>query len=165
MKKPISHNALNTLAVLMLLLPAFLLLPGPSALAQQPMLQEEMLPIEPPDRSGGPDGLEITEFIFNETITKLGADFYHYFFQNWSNPSGVEGLSIYVEERPVPGMGGIVSLRIEDQIVYQGMLRPNNQQIRDAADQAVERAQGYLINYELMQQQLESDDKSGSGIF
>lgn len=140
------------------------LLVSTSAFGQLP---EERIPIEPPlnNENSTDDGLGITEFIFNETITKLGADFYHYFFQNWVNTSTTEGLSIYVLERPIPGMGGIISVKIEEQIVYQGMLRPNNQQIRDAAAAAVERAQSYMINYEVIQQQLESDDQRGSGIF
>lgn len=113
----------------------------------------------------GEDGIEITEFIFNETITKLGSDFYYHFFQDWHNPSDIEGFSIYIKERPIPGMGGIVSIEVEDQQVYQGFLRPNHQQIKDAATVAIEKCQSYLINYELIQQQLESDDQSGSGIY
>jgi hypothetical protein len=113
----------------------------------------------------GDDGIEISEFIFNETITRLGADFYYHFFHNWKNPSDIIGLSIYIKEKPIPGMGGIVTIEIDDQSVYQGFLRPGHQQIVDAAKQAVEQVQSYLINYELVRKQLESDDQSGGGIF
>jgi hypothetical protein len=115
--------------------------------------------------TSNPDGLQITEFIFNETISKLGADFYHYFFQQWQNPSGVEGLSIHVQERPVPGMGALVMIKVEEQLVYQGMLRPNVQMIRDAVKAAVQRTQAYFTNYEMIRQQLESDDMRGTGIY
>jgi hypothetical protein len=111
------------------------------------------------------DGIEITEFIFNETITRLGADFYYHFFHNWKNPSDIIGLSIYIKEKPIPGMGGIVTIEIEDQSVYQGFLRPGPQRIIDAAMQAVEQTQSYLINYEMIRKQLESEDQSGGGIF
>ncbi len=115
--------------------------------------------------TSNPDGLQITEFIFNETITKLGSDFYYYFFQQWENPSGVEGLSIHVQERPIPGMGGLVMVKVENQMVYQGMLRPNIQIIRDAASSAIQRTQAYFTNYEMIQQQLESDDLRGTGVY
>jgi hypothetical protein len=115
--------------------------------------------------TSNPDGLQITEFIFNETITKLGADFYHFFFQQWENPSGVEGLSIHVQERPIPGMGALVMVKVEEQLVYQGMLRPNVQMIRDAVTAAVQRTQAYFTNYEMIRQQLESDDMRGTGIY
>ncbi len=127
--------------------------------AQMPLLLDD------DDSIRGEDGIEITEFIFNETITKLGSDFYYHFFQNWYNPSDVAGLSIYIKERPVPGMGGIVTVQVEDQAVYQGFLRPGYQRILDAAVLAVERTQEYMLNYEMIRQQLESEDHSGSGIF
>lgn len=111
------------------------------------------------------DGIEITEFIFNETMTKLGADFYYFFFQQWRNPTNIEGLSIYVIEKPLPGMGGIISIKVEDRIVFQSMLRPNVQQIRDAATAAVQRTQSYFVNYKQIQEQLDGDDQSGTGIY
>lgn len=123
------------------------------------------LRLDDEDSLRGEDGIEITEFIFNETITKLGSDFYYHFFQNWYNPSDVVGLSIYIEERPIPGMGGIVTVKVEEQSVYQGFLRPGYQRILDAAVLAVEKTQEYMSNYEMIQKQLESEDHSGTGIF
>jgi curli production assembly/transport component CsgE len=145
---------LRTILIIVVIF-SFLHSPG-----QTPLLFEDRL-----EDTQGEDGIEITEFIFNETITKLGSDFYYHFFQNWHNPSDIEGFSIHIKERPIPGMGGIVSIEIEDQQVYQGFLRPNRQQIIDAATVAIERCQSYLVNYELIQQQLESEDQSGSGIY
>lgn len=111
------------------------------------------------------DGIEITEFIFNETITKLGNDFHYLFFQQWQNPTQIEGLSIYVQEKPVPGMGGLVMIKVEDTMVFQSMLRPNMEQIRQAAENAVARVRNYFLNYEQIQEQLDGDDLKGTGIF
>ncbi len=111
------------------------------------------------------EGIEITEFIFNKTITKVGSDFYNHFFQHWSNPSGVVGLSVYIEERPVPGMGVIITVRVEDRQVYGTSLRPGYQEIIDAAQAAIEQTQSYFIDYEIDQEQMESQDFSGSGIY
>jgi curli production assembly/transport component CsgE len=124
------------------------------------LIEQERLDNDLPE-----DGIEITEFIFNETITKLGSDFYYHFFQNWFNPSNVTGLSIHIMERPIPGMGGIVTVNVEGHAVYQGFLRPGHQRILDAALFAVERTQEYFVNYEMIRQQLESEDHSGTGIF
>lgn len=131
-----------------------------------PILSAQVpLRLDDEDNLRGEDGIEITEFIFNETITKLGSDFYYHFFQHWYNPSDVVGLSIYIKERPIPGMGGIVTVKVEEQTVYQGFLRPGYQKILDAAVIAVEKTQEYMANYEMIQQQLESEDHSGTGIF
>ncbi len=117
------------------------------------------------DKQKSIDGIEVTDMIFNETITKIGNDFHHHFFQNWQNPSDITGISIYIKERPVPGMGSIIYVEIEDRMVYQASLRPQHQQIIDAAKDAIERAQSHLINYETIQQQLKSEDEAGSGIY
>ncbi|MGM0573925.1 MAG: CsgE family curli-type amyloid fiber assembly protein [Bacteroidota bacterium] len=133
-------------------------------MAQQPPPLELDLG-EHMERPVGPDGIEMTEFIFNETITKLGNDFYHHFFQEWFNPSEVRDLSIHVRERPIPGMGSLVNLVIDGQVVYQGVLRPGFQKVVDAAEAAVQQAQEFMTSYEMMQQQLGKGDLSGSGIF
>jgi len=135
-----------------------------TSMAQQPPPIELELEGEL-ERPVGPDGVEMTEFIFNETITKLGNDFYHHFFQEWFNPSEVRDLSIHVRERPIPGMGSLVNLVIEDQIIYQGVLRPGPQTVTDAAEAAVKQAQEFMMSYEMMQEQLGRGDLSGSGIF
>lgn len=122
-------------------------------------------PGQPRPASRATDGIEITEFIFNETITKLGNDFYYLFFQQWQNPTQIEGLSIYVQERPMPGMGGVVMIKVEDRMVFQAMLRPNMEQIRQAAASAVDRVRNYFVNYQQIQEQLDGDDLKGTGIF
>lgn len=126
---------------------------------------QQAQPGQPRPSSRASDGIEITEFIFNETITKLGNDFHYLFFQSWQNPTQIEGLSIYVQERPMPGMGGLVMIKVEDRIVFQAMLRPNMEQIRQAAANAVERVRNYFMNYQQIQEQLDGDDLKGTGIF
>ncbi len=110
------------------------------------------------------DKIEITEFIFNETMTKIGSDFYDYFFQSWKNPTSQKELSIHIKEKPVPGMATRITITIEEQDVYIGFIRPGDEKIQEEATDAVSRCQSYFINYEMIRKQLSSEDMTGSGI-
>jgi curli production assembly/transport component CsgE len=111
------------------------------------------------------EGVDVTEFIFDETITKVGGDFYEYFYQNWSNPTDIEGLSIQVEEKPLPGMGAFLWISIEEMIVYQNFVKPGGENIELAAKEAIQACQSFFYEYEEVREQLESQDLSGRGVF
>ena len=66
-----------------------------------------------------PLDLEIGEMIFDETITKVGRDFYEIFFNNWSNPTEIKDFSITVQERPMPGVGTQITVTIDDFVLVK----------------------------------------------
>ena len=112
-----------------------------------------------------PLDLEIGEMIFDETITKVGRDFYEIFYNNWSNPTQIKDFSITVKEMPMPGVGTQITVTIDDFELIKQFIRPNQEMIEMLAEYTVSRATQYLVNYQEIQAQLQSADQTGTGIF
>lgn len=109
--------------------------------------------------------VEDLSFLFDETVTKIGSDFFQKFHSKWENPSNVQGVSIYVGEKPVPGMGTQIWIKVDERFVYRAVLRPNPEQLKQEVEKALGTVRSYFINYELIQKQLDSQDYSGNGIY
>lgn len=109
--------------------------------------------------------VEIAELVFDETITKIGRDFYYEFFNKWENPTTIKSFSIAVKERPMPGLGTQVRVEINDNQIFIRFLQPKQELIEIMSEYAVQLCQQYLINYQDIQEQLKSEDQLGSGIF
>ena len=86
-------------------------------------------------------------FVMNETFSVIGNDFYTAFYGAWSEPEGVSMYTVFVDEEPAPRFGARIRVKVDDTLLYQAFLRPNNGKIRRAARQAVRRAQLYLQKY------------------
>ena len=112
-----------------------------------------------------PLDLEIGEMIFDETITKVGRDFYEIFFNNWSNPTTITDFSITIKEMPMPGIGTQITVLMDEFEILKQFIRPNQEMIEMLAEYTVGLASQYLVNYQEIQAQLQSEDQSGTGIF
>ena len=112
-----------------------------------------------------PLDLEIGEMIFDETITKVGRDFYDVFFTSWNNPTKIKDFSITIKERPMPGIGTQITVFIDEHEILKQFIRPNQEMIEMLAGYTVGLATQYLVNYQEIQAQLLSDDQAGTGIF
>jgi curli production assembly/transport component CsgE len=125
---------------------------------QTALPQQHKMAIDPLD-------LEIGEMIFDETITKVGRDFYEIFFNNWSNPTQIKDFSITIKEMPMPGIGTQITVLIDDYELLKQFIRPNQEMIEMLSEYSVGLASQFLLNYQEIQAQLQSDDQSGTGIF
>lgn len=112
-----------------------------------------------------PLDLEIGEMVFDETITKVGRDFYELFFNGWSNPTQIRDFSISISEKPMPGVGTQITVTIDDQEILKQFVRPNQEMIEILAEYTVGLVSQYLLNYQEIQAQLQSADQIGTGIF
>ena len=112
-----------------------------------------------------PLDLEIGEMIFDETITKVGRDFYEIFFNNWSNPTTITDFSITIKEMPMPGIGTQITVLMDEFEILKQFIRPNQEMIEMLAEYTVGLASQYLVNYQEIQAQLQSEDQSGTGIY
>ena len=109
--------------------------------------------------------LEIDGLIIDETKTKIGRDFYDIFYTNWQRPRNINGFTVYIREMATPSSGSWVWVVVDENIVYQTMLRPRYDVIEEAARYSVTAAQQYLLQYSQDQRQLSGEDMSGSGIY
>lgn len=125
---------------------------------QAPPTQQQIIAIDPID-------LEIGEMIFDETITKVGRDFYDEFFTDWNNPTTTTDFSITIKEMPMPGIGTQITVFINDIEILKQFIRPNQEMIEMLAEYTVGLVNQYLMNYQEIQAQLQSEDQSGTGIY
>jgi curli production assembly/transport component CsgE len=106
---------------------------------------------------------EITGLIIEETVTKIGYEFYEYFFIKWKSPPGAhKHYNILITERVSSTWGSLIEVNIGESTVWSGMLKPSSEEIEDAAQQAVEAATEYLNNGQ--KQQPQTEDMAESGI-
>lgn len=109
--------------------------------------------------------LEIDGLVIDETITKIGRDFFDKFYSSWEAPKGATDFQITVIERPLPGIGAQVVVKLNDDEVFEQFLQPREDIIEAAANYAIGYLTQYLLDYENIKKNLEGDDMTGSGIF
>jgi len=112
-----------------------------------------------------PTDLEIDEIILDETITKVGRDFYDLFYTSWNNPTQIKNFSITIKEMPMPGIGTQITVMIDDFEILKQFIRPNQEMIELLSAYTVELATQFLLNYEEIQAQLQNEDQAGTGIY
>lgn len=107
---------------------------------------------------------EITGLVIERTMTKIGYDFYEYFFLLWEAPraTGIQDYNITINERASPLWGSWVWVDVNGTTIWNKVLRPRSAEIEEAAKEAIETTKQYLVNYE--QYQFQSEDLVGTGI-
>lgn len=109
--------------------------------------------------------LEVDGLIVDNTVTKMGRDFYDIFMSKWEAPPNAKNFTITIRELPSLGIGTAVVVEINDHQVIEVPLQPRYDIIEEIATYAVGRCYEYLEHYEQIQQELSGDDLSGSGIY
>lgn len=109
--------------------------------------------------------LEVDGLIMDETITKVGRDFYDLFYSNWNAPKNAKNFTIVIKEMVLPGLATQVTILVNDNEVFKQRVQPRYDILEQMSNYAIQRTGKYLINYEKMKSQLDGDDQSGSGIF
>jgi len=109
--------------------------------------------------------MDLGGIIIDETISKMGQDFYRYFNNNWNDPGTNENFNIYISEKPTPGMGNMIIIKINYEEIFKNRISPQQQVIESLAEYAINQSQQYIRNYEEITKQLEGEDMSGTGIY
>ena len=109
--------------------------------------------------------IEIEGLIVDETRTKIGRDFYDIFYNKWVAPQNVKDFTITISEKPMPRLGALVSIQINDMHVFSDFVQPRWEIIEERAEVGIEQVRNYLENWEMIQNELQGEDMQGSGIF
>ena len=113
---------------------------------------------------------EINGLVVDETITKVGRDFYEVFYSKWEAPRsdaspGQRSYTIFIKELPQIGQGSLVSIYMDDTELFSQPVQPRYEVIEALAEYAVSLVSNYVANYESLVEQLGNEDQQGSGIF
>jgi hypothetical protein len=118
-------------------------------------------------------------FILDNTKTKIGRDLYEEFYRQW-NSIQLDSVSlaqfkasvktnseliIDLEEIPAPGLSNIVSIKVGDLLVWQQFVQTRSEALIIQVNEAVQEVLGYFVSYQDIQNQLGSEDQSGTGIY
>lgn len=101
-------------------------------------------------------GPESSGLVLDQTITKLGRDFFDLFYTGFEAPPGIVDYTIILTERPIRAGQALVALTVNDVELLELPLSPQADQIAEAATQAVAVAQGLLLENQRVSRQLES---------
>lgn len=115
--------------------------------------------------NGEEKSIDLGGLIIDETISKVGQDFYRYFNDQWNDPETNINFNIYISEKPMPGMGNMIIVTINYEEIFKNKISPQQQVIKSLAEYAINRSQQYVRNYEKITKQLEDEDMSGTGIY
>lgn len=104
-------------------------------------------------------GSESSGLVVDQTITKIGHDFYDQFYSRWEAPANVTDFIIVIGEKPGRGNNAIVTLSVNDTDLLEFPLQSKYDLIMDTAQHAIEIAGGYLQQAYNVSQQLEKGNK------
>ena len=126
--------------------------------------------------------------LLDNTRSKIGRDFYEAFFRHYAElpksttpllaPADttvkvtanveldINAFIVTIEELPALGVGtSIISVSLNDQVVWQNYIQLRQDVIEAYAFNAAEVVNQYVVNYQEIQRSLEGDDQRGSGLF
>ncbi len=90
------------------------------------------------------DGIYLQGLVTQKTITKSGRDFYRYFFSDYYNKQITTTKDILIEEVPGRRRSTRISVKIDNQILWQFFARPKKDFLKQMAATSLERCISYL---------------------
>ena len=108
---------------------------------------------------------EIDGLIIDETVSRIGQDFYRHFVNRWEPLKGIEDYNILINERANARWGSWISIKVNDATVYVKVLRSRPTEIEAAVEEGVSMTARYLLLVYQRERELETGDLAGSGIY
>ncbi|WP_198990495.1 CsgE family curli-type amyloid fiber assembly protein [Hymenobacter sp. BT559] len=101
-------------------------------------------------------GPESAGLVLDQTITKLGRDFFDMFYVTFEPPAGSTDYTIAITERPGRIGSALVALTVNDVDLFEIPLSPQYEQMMAVAAEAVAAAQSQLLENQRVSRQLEA---------
>ena len=99
-------------------------------------------------------GLEISGMMSDETTTKFGHEFFDAFHRAWKPLLGSR-YNITINERVDPLRGSMVSLRLDQNVIYEGFLSPRTDAINDLAAELAKEVNNLVRTRQNLESELE----------
>ena len=110
-------------------------------------------------------GSESQGLVMDQTISKLGRDFYDLFYGSFEAPGGLEDFTIMVVERQARANNAVVALIVNDTELFEMPLIPRADTMEESARAAVGAAVDFLLQAQSISRQLESGRKMPPEVF
>ena len=99
--------------------------------------------------------LEIEGLIVDQTISKVGHDFYDIFYTQFEAPPGIGDYVITITEKPGRGTSTLISLNVNENDLLEMPLQPKLEYVEAVAADAINAAIGFLQESRSVSRQLE----------
>ena len=104
-------------------------------------------------------GPESTGLVLDQTITKIGHDFYDQFYSQWEAPFEVLEYTVAVGEKPSRGNNAVIVVTVNGEDLLEFPLQGKADVVEDAAQQAIGVAAAFLQQGYELGKQLEKGNK------
>ncbi|MCB2408992.1 curli production assembly/transport protein CsgE [Hymenobacter lucidus] len=88
---------------------------------------------------------EIEGLVMDQTITKVGHDFYDAFYSLWEAPAEAGDFTIIIHEKPARGTSTLISVEVNENELLELPLQPKAEVIEETATYASEVATDFLV--------------------
>jgi len=122
----------------------------------------QLSPFEQPVKHAA--DLEVDGLIVDETLTKVGRDFYEVFHRQWEAPPAASNYTILIKELPARGNSSIVSLSVNEEKLFEQAMQPRYDVIEETATYLAAAVYEYLLSNQL-NEQLEAEGKRAREVF
>ncbi len=106
---------------------------------------------------------QITGMVIDQTVSPFGSHFYDNFYIKWEAPQISQTYNVYIHERTDASFTFLLTVKVDEYLVWAKRLRPRFQEIEEAVDEALQRVTLFLENYEAIQADLAGIDLKGNG--
>ena len=96
------------------------------------------------DQAAPQDGIIMDGLVVENTLTKAGRDFYKYFYSEYYNRGLKTKKNIVIEEVPGRMRSTKISVKIDDQLLWQFFSQPKKSFLQNMASTALDRCIAYL---------------------
>jgi len=100
------------------------------------------------------DGLEIKGLVVENVRSKVGKDFYDYFYRQYTLKNPDSDQLVRVEEQLGIGIGTRIQVKVQEDLVFESFARPNEEQLISLANNAVIRVTQFIKQKEREKQLL-----------
>jgi len=104
-------------------------------------------------------GMESQGLVMDQTISKLGRDFYDLFYATFEAPAGFDDFTILLVERQARANNAVVALIVNDTELFELPLAPGTDAMEESARSAVDAAVGFLVQAQNISKQLEAGQR------
>ncbi|QNE42001.1 hypothetical protein F1C16_20460 (plasmid) [Hymenobacter sp. NBH84] len=119
-----------------------------------------------PDQMATQTVLEIEGLVIDQTLTKIGHDFYSLFYAQWDVPASLGAYTVVVRERPNRGISALISIEANDDMIVEMPLLPNYEAMEEAVTYALGLTIAHLVTVHNVSQQLEkAADDPGTEVY
>lgn len=100
------------------------------------------------------DGVFLEGLVIQKTLTKSGRDFYRYFYSEYYNRQIKTTRNILIEEVPGQRRSTRISIKVDEQLVWQFFSRPKKDFLKEMAITSLQRCLRYIQQIEKQKQTL-----------